>query len=143
MSRFQTGQNWAALIGRILFASIFLSSAISKIFRFKLTVFYMVGAGVASFTEFLLVLAIILELVGGLLVLLGWYTRLGGILLALFIVGVTFSIHHFWTYTSAQEQNQLVNFLKNIALFGGCLYLIAFGGGQYSLDRFRRKHTWF
>lgn len=142
MSSYQVDQNWLALIGRILFSCIFFFSAISKIFTFKLTLFYMVGAGIASFTEIFLVIAIMLELVGSILVLLGWYTRVGGLLLLLFTLAVTIGIHHFWTYPTAQAQNQMTNFLKNIALLGGCLYIIAFGGGKFSLDRYRADDHW-
>ncbi len=145
MRNYRINQDWLMLVGRILFSSTFLFSAIviRQIFAFELTLFYKVGAGLASFAEIFIVIAVILELLGTFLILLGWHTRLGAAIIFLFTLVVIFAAHHFWTFPSSEVLTQLRFFMSDIALLGGCLYIIAFGAGKYSLDSFRRENEWF
>ena len=68
----------------------------------------------------------VLLLLGGASVLLGLYPTIGIILLIVFMLGTTFQIHNFWAVTDPQmKQAEMVNFLKNMALTGALLMLLA------------------
>lgn len=136
---YTTSQNWATLIARILFALIFILSGINKIFAFESTVSYMQASGVTFYPNILAIIATCFELGGGILILIGFYTRLGAVLLFAFTLAVTFAIHHFWNYSAEFAQIQMINFMKNLAMLGGTLYIWSFGAGDYSLDAWRKK----
>jgi putative oxidoreductase len=78
---------------------------------------------------FLLAVAIALELVGGLMIFLGIWVRLGALFLVIFIIPVTIVFHHFWQLHGADRTLQMIMFMKNLSIFGGLLYLIAWGKG--------------
>lgn len=80
-------------------------------------------------TKHLILVAAIVEGVCGLMVLLGLEVRIGAALLALFLIPVTFFFHHFWFLTGEERAMQMIHFLKNLAIFGGLLLIIAFGTG--------------
>lgn len=126
--------NTLILIARIFFSAIFISSAIGKIMGFTGTLAYIEAAGLAWHPLALEVVAIAFELIGGLLVLLGWHTRFGAALLVIFTLTTTFLIHHFWSYPPEAAQMQMIQFMKNIAITGGALYIFCFGAGRYSID---------
>lgn len=137
---YTTTQNTLTLLARIFFSVIFILSAVNKITAFDSTVAYMESAGVTFYPNILAIIATVFELGGGVLILLGWFTRLGGLMIFIFTAGVTFGIHHFWNYPPAAAQVQMIHFLKNFAMMGGALYIISFGAGQFSLDGlFKRK----
>ncbi|MFA6037257.1 MAG: DoxX family protein [Legionellales bacterium] len=127
--------NLVLLCARILFSEIFIFSGISKIMGFDATLAYMQSAGVNWHPIGLEIIAIILELGGGLLVLLGWHTRLGAAAVFLFTLLTTFLIHHFWSYSADAAQLQMIMFMKNLTIMGGALYIFAFGAGAYSVDK--------
>jgi putative oxidoreductase len=136
-----TNSGWSsflALIGRICFSAIFILASISKITTFNVTLAAMTKMGV-PYAEYVLVLAILFELAGGLLVLLGWYTRFGAFLLLLFIIPVSYFMHPYWQMQGADMMMNWQQFMKNISLIGGCLYIIAYGAGKMSLDGLIRK----
>ncbi len=116
------------LIGRILFVLIFLNSGIGKIENFDGTAQYMATYGMV-YTSFFLFGAIILELVGSISIILGYFTRFGALLLALFLIPVTIIFH-----TNFDDPIQIIMLMKNISMFGGCLVLLGMGAGRFSLD---------
>ena len=122
----------AGLIGRILLVLIFINSGIGKIGNFEGTAQYMAKSGM-PFPHFFLVGAIFLELAGGLCVVLGYFTRFGAFLLVIFLIPTTLIFH-----TNFADQNQVIMFMKNVSMFGGCLVLLASGAGRYSLDSLLR-----
>jgi putative oxidoreductase len=128
--------------GRILFSIIFLMSAVgNKIPKFNDVAGYMASEGV-PFPGVLLAGAIAFLIVGSLSVILGFKTRLGATLLLIFLVLATYFFHDFWTYEDpAEAQQQMIQFLKNTALVGATLILIANGGGRFSLDDRNLKPT--
>ena len=136
-------QNWLTLLARILFSLIFILSAVNKITAFDSTVTYMIGSGVTFHPEILLIIATVLELGGGILILFGLFTRFAGIAIFVFTAAVSYGIHHFWNYPVEMQQLQLIQLLKNIAMMGGALYIVAFGAGAYSLDGLLRKKKGF
>jgi putative oxidoreductase len=86
-----------------------------------------------------LALAIVLELGGGLAILLGYRVQPVALLMFFYLLAVTLSFHHFWTYQGAARQGQMINFLKNFAILGGLVQLASQGAGALSLDAKRLR----
>jgi len=131
-------QAWVLFLGRVAMAALFIVAGVSKSMRFAGTVAYMTKNGVPM-AEVLLPIWLIMEIGGGLLILIGWKVKWVGLVYAISMVVITPIFHAFWTFDAAQYGNQMNHFLKNLALFGGFLYLWAFGAGAYSLDERRRS----
>jgi putative oxidoreductase len=117
------------LLGRVLLAAVFLFSAVGKILdpsgtRAMMESFGMPAAGP------LLVAAIFVEVAGAILLLTGRAARWGALLLALFLIPTTLIFH-----TAFWDRSQLAHFLKNLAIIGGLLQVIAFGGGRPTAQR--------
>ena len=129
----QTNQNLAALIGRILVAAVFVLSGINKLGNFDDTAAFMNSAGLPM-AGFLLVPTIAIELVCGLMLVIGWQARFAAVVLLLFMVPVTAIFHNPWAAgDAALAQQQMIHLLKNLAIMGGLLNLLAFGPGGYSV----------
>ncbi|MDQ6733901.1 MAG: DoxX family protein [Nitrospirota bacterium] len=120
---------YSMLVGRILIAAIFLMSGIGKIADPQGTQQYMQAMGMTWATTLFYVGAIVLEVGGGLSLLLGYWTRAGAIALILFMIPTTLMFH-----TNFADQNQMIHFLKNLAMFGGLFYVAAYGAGPLSMD---------
>jgi len=116
------------LIGRILLVLIFLQSGIGKIGNFEGTAKYMASFGM-PYANFFLVGAILFELVGSIAVILGYFTRFGALLILIFFVPTTLIFH-----TNFADQVQMIMFMKNVSMFGGCLILLSQGPGRLSID---------
>ena len=112
------------VFGRILLSLLFILSALSKIGAWAPLVQQLNGKGI-PYAPFFLGAALVIELVGGLTLLLGWHARLGAWLLFLYLIPTTVIMHNFWAYTGEEQQVQLVNFLKNLAIMGGLLLVPA------------------
>ena len=128
--------DYAALAGRILLSIIFIVSGVGKLMNWKGTESYMVSQGMPSApaaVTFLLVMAVVFELGGGLALLAGWQARLAAVALVIFLIPATFIFHDFWTFSGEARQMQMVNFLKNLAIMGGLAQVIAYGSGRLSL----------
>lgn len=117
---------WSVPTGRILIALIFVIAGYGKIGGFEATQQYMVAMGVPGE---LLPLVIILELGGGILLMLGLFTRYVALALAGFSILSAVLFHG-----NFSDQTQELMFLKNLAIAGGFLFLVAFGAGKISLD---------
>ena len=126
--------NWAALIGRILLAAIFIKAGWGKIGGWEGTAGYMASKGL-PLVPLLLAATIAIELGGGLMIAFGWKARWAALVTFLFMIPVTVIFHAFWGIPADQVQNQTNHFFKNVAIFGGMLMVFAFGAGRYSLDR--------
>ena len=131
-------RQYGPLAGRILMALIFLNSGFGKITGFAGTAGFMASKGM-PFAEVLLAGALVFELAGAIMLILGWRVHWGALLLIVFMIPATLMFHNFWAVDAAQYQNQLNHFLKNVAMTGGLLYIMAFGAGPLSLDS--RKST--
>ncbi len=121
----------ASLSGRLLIAAIFLASGLTKISAYAGTQSYMEAMGVPGS---LLPLVIATEVVGGLAIILGWQTRLAALALAGFCL-VSALLFHF----DLADQTQFILFMKNLAMAGGFLFLVANGAGDWSLDARRDR----
>lgn len=125
-----------ALIGRILLSCIFLVSAYAKLAEWNGSVQMMQAKGL-PFATTLLVLAVAIEGLGGLAILTGFYARAGAWALFLYLIPVTIVFHSFWDVGPAQQNMQLVSFLKNLSIMGGLALLATYGPGRLSLGRER------
>jgi len=124
---------YSALIGRILFSLIFIFSGISHFAAG--TIAYATYAGVPM-ASFLVPLSGVIALAGGLSIALGYKAKIGAILIVIFLLPVTFTMHKFWGITDPMmAQMQMAMFMKNIALTGGALVIAAFGSGPLSVDK--------
>ncbi len=126
--------NASALIGRILLMLLFLDSGYSKIGGFAGTVGY-IGSKGLPMPEILAGAALVVELVAAALIIIGWKTRWAAAALVVFTLIATFFFHNYWAMPAAQQMMQKLMFLKNLAITGGLLLLIAFGPGRWSVDR--------
>jgi len=127
-----TRQDTVALIGRILLAAIFVLSGVSKLADPAGMTAYIASAGL-PLPQVALVGAIVVELGGGLALAAGFQTRLAATALALFSLVAAVFFH-----AALGDQNQFIHFFKNIAMAGGLLQIVAFGGGALSLDARKR-----
>lgn len=118
--------SFAAPTGRTLISLIFIVSGFGKIAAYAGTQAYMESAGVPGM---LLPAVIALEILGGLAVMLGWKTRVVAFLLAGFSL-VSAALFH----ASFADQVQSIMFMKNLAIAGGFLVLVATGPGSWALD---------
>jgi len=120
--------NSIALIGRILLAAIFILSGFGKVADPAGTIGYITAAGL-PIPQLAYAGAVLVELGGGIALVLGYRTRLVAAALALFSILAALSFH-----TGFADQNQMIHFLKNFAMAGGLLQVVAFGAGRFSLD---------
>jgi putative oxidoreductase len=82
----------------------------------------------------------ILALAGGLSVLLGYHARIGALLLVLFLIPVTLTMHAFWNIPDAtMARMQMVMFMKNVSMLGAALMILHFGAGPISIDAARTR----
>ena len=116
------------LLGRILLAVIFLLSGFGKLTAISGTAAYFGAMGLPLPTVTAVVVGLI-ELLGGLAILVGFQTRIAAWVLAVFTIATALVAHTGWA-----DQNQMIHFLKNVAITGGFLLLASSGAGAYSLD---------
>jgi putative oxidoreductase len=124
------------VIGRVMLSMIFLMSAVgNKIPNFSEVAKYMTSEGVPA-ASFMLVGAIVFLIAGSLSIALGFKARVGAVLLIVFLVLATYFFHDFWAFApdSKEFQMQMIQFMKNLALAGAMVMLVASGPGKGSLD---------
>jgi putative oxidoreductase len=130
-----------ALAGRILLSAIFLLSAVgNKIPKFDDVAGYMAAEGVPA-PKVMLVGAIVFLIAGSLSLIAGCYARIGALLLLVFLILATFYFHDFWTLEGEAQQEQMIQAMKNAALMGAMLLIIANGPGPLSLDAWSKTKT--
>ncbi len=118
----------APAAGRAMISALFLLSGISKVTAPAMTIGYIQSVGLPAPTV-AFALSAMVELVGGLALLLGFRTRITAGILFLFTLATAAFFH-----THLADQNQFIHFFKNVAIAGGLLNVLAFGGGRISLD---------
>jgi putative oxidoreductase len=122
------------LLARLLLAALFIYAGIGKIGNVAGTAGYFGKLGLPG-GEAMVWLVILVEIVGGLLILVGWQTRIVAWIMAAFTVATAAVGHQFWGLEGAQMNAQLTQFLKNLSIAGGFLMLAWAGPGRYSLDK--------
>lgn len=120
---------YGSLIGRVLLGLIFVMSGINKIADPDGTQQYMSAMGITTATAFLYAGAVLLEVAGGLALLLGVWAKWGATALIGFMIPATLIFH-----SNFDDQNQIIHFLKNLAIIGGLLYVAMYGSGRLSID---------
>ena len=115
------------LIGRVFISGVFLLSGFSKIGNYDGTVGWMESFGLPGF---LLIPAIILEIIAPILIIIGYQTRIAAGALSLFCLATAIIFH-----TDFSDQMQFIAFMKNLALAGGFLFLVVNGAKGYCLDK--------
>lgn len=121
-------QRSTELAGRVLLAAIFLISGLGKIATYSATAGYMASVGVPGA---LLPAVIALEVLGAVAIIVGLQTRIAAFLLAGFTLLAAILFHG-----NLADQMQQIMFLKNVAIAGGFLILVANGAGPLSVDRY-------
>ncbi|MEL6238435.1 MAG: DoxX family protein [Pseudomonadota bacterium] len=124
-----TANDALALGGRLLLAAIFVLSGITKIGAAEGTIGYIASVGL-PFADAIYYAVIALEIVGGVMLVAGFKARTAAIALGTFSILAAVTFHSDFT-----DQNQMIHFLKNLALAGGMLQVAAFGPGRLALSR--------
>jgi putative oxidoreductase len=121
------------LAGRLLIAAIFVFSGFGKITGFEGTVGYIASKGL-PLPQLGAIGAIIVELGGGILLIVGWKARWAAAVMLVFTVVAAVIFHNFWAVPAGEAQNQMIHFMKNISMAGGLLYVVVHGSGPLSVD---------
>src|SRR5206468_5676292 len=91
--------------------------------------------------QFLLVGAIVFLIVGSVSVIVGYKARIGAALLLTFLVLSTYYFHAFWNLEGKAQQEQMIQFMKNLSMMGAMLFIVANGSGPMSLDSWLTKRS--
>ncbi|MGE5538797.1 MAG: DoxX family protein [Gemmatimonas sp.] len=121
-------QPYAVVAGRILLSLIFLVSGVGKLADPSGTIQSIAAAGL-PLPAAAYAVAVLCELGGGLAVLVGYHARLAAAIMAAFTIAAALMFHN-----DLADPDQMVHFLKNLAIAGGFLCIVAFGAGALSLD---------
>jgi putative oxidoreductase len=120
--------SYIAAFGRLLIAALFLISGLGKIAAPAMMQGVIASAGL-PFPLLALLIAIVIEVGGGILLILGYQSRIVASIMAVFAVAAALGFHR-----NFADQNAMVHFLKNISITGGLLQIAAFGAGSFSID---------
>jgi len=133
-------QGIVAVTGRVLLCVIFLMAAVgNKIPHFSDVAQLMASKGIPQ-PKLMLAGAIVFLLAGSLSVITGYRARIGALLLLVFLVLATYYFHNFWAISDAKaQQEQMVQFMKNLSMMGAMLFIIANGPGPMSIGSVKRK----
>jgi putative oxidoreductase len=124
------------LLGRILVSVVFILGGVGKIMGFSMEE-GMVAAKHLPMPAVALGIALVIELIGGLAILLGVFTRWTAWILFLYLIPTTFLFHNFWALEGMDRIDNMIHFEKNLAIMGGLLFLATFGAGGLSIDSSR------
>lgn len=119
-------------IGRVLLAAIFLWAGFGKLMAPGMYIGYIAHVGL-PLPPAAYVVSVVVELLGGIALLVGFQTRIVAAILALFCLVTAFAVHGF------ADQNNTIHAMKNIAMTGGFLFVIAHGAGAFSVDAMRQR----
>jgi putative oxidoreductase len=123
--------SYLPVLGRVLIAAIFIVSGLSKLAAPGMTQGYIASAGL-PLPLLAYLLTVLVEVGGGALLVVGYRTRAVALVLAVFTVAAAVFFHRDFA-----DQNQMIHFMKNLAMAGGLLQVVAFGAGRFSLDNRR------
>jgi putative oxidoreductase len=126
-------KSWLLLLSRMFMGGMFITTGIRKWVLFPGSSKFVASMGV-PFPETMLMLAIALEIIAGIMLVVGFRTKLAAIGLILFVVILTPIFHGPWQFQMPRLLNELDQCLKNLNLIGCMLLYVAFGPGRFSLD---------
>ena len=124
---------YVAPLGRLLLSLIFILSAVGKFNDWQGTAKMLADRGLPA-ADALLSVAVVLEIAGGVSVLVGLFARVGALFLLAFLIPATLIMHDFWAHEGDQWMGEMINFMKNVSITGGVLLVLAFGAGPCSID---------
>jgi len=122
------------LVARILLALMFVIAGFGKIGGFEGTAGYIASKGL-PLPQLGAAIAIVVELAGGIMLIVGWKARWAALIIAVFTAVATVIFHNYWAMTGADAGMQRLMFMKNVSVIGGLLAVYAFGPGRLSIDR--------
>src|SRR6266404_5920414 len=138
---FQIIRGPLTVLGRLLLCTIFFMAAVgNKIPHFSDVAKVMESVGVPA-PHFLLVGAIVFLLVGSVSVIVGYKARVGAALLLTFLVLASYYFHPFWRLEGQAQQEQMIQFMKNLSMMGAMLFVVANGSGPMSVDSLLHKRA--
>ena len=127
---------YVGAVGRLFIAALFLISGLGKIAAPAVTQGYIAAAGL-PFPLLAYLVAIVIEVGGGVLLVLGYQSRIVAGVMAAFTVAAALGFHRDFA-----DPNAMAHFLKNISITGGLLQIVALGAGTFSIDgRLAKSHS--
>ena len=117
--------NAVMLVGRILFAFMFVASGLNHLTKAEAMAGYAAYKKVPA-PKLANLLSGVLMVLGGLSIILGVYADLGALLLAILLVAMAVKMHDFWNAQGEAKQPEMIGFMKNISMAGGALFLFAY-----------------
>jgi putative oxidoreductase len=133
-------RDFVVVVGRVLIALIFVRAGISKIGSIDTTAAEMAKAGI-PLSNILVFGAILMELGGGLLLMVGLFARWAALALFFYTLALALIFHAYWSVPAAQARLQASFFFGHLSMIGGMLVIVAFGAGAYSLDAVMRRQA--
>ena len=127
-------QDTLALIGRVLLALLFIPAGYSKLTGFAGAAGYIASAGL-PLPQLGAAIAIVVELGLGIMLLVGFKSRLAAIVIAVFTVAAAIFFHNYWAMPAEKAYVNQLMFFKNLSIAGGLLLIAAFGPGRFSIDK--------
>ena len=124
-----TAPDWVGLLGRVLMSAIFIWAGIGKAMAPAMTMAYFAKVGLPV-TGVAYAITLLVEIGGGVLFLVGWRVRITALVLSIWCIATAMVAHN-----HPEIREQMINFMKNLAMAGGFLQIVAFGAGRISLDR--------
>ena len=128
-------KNTADLIGRILLGLFFFYEAIDTMVFFDQTRQTLSSYGIEFMQDWLIVFSIIILLLGAIMVIIGYYASIGALLLFIYWLVFTLVVYSFWNDAPDQKSVTIKFFMRNMALCGGLLILVANGAKEWSVKR--------
>jgi len=125
----------ADLLGRIFIGLIFFYEVLDTMFFYESAKETMTSYGITWGQDTLLIAALILLGLGALLVFIGYFARVGAVFLLLYLIPYTFIVYSFWDDPLDMQRINALQFMRNLAVAGGLLLLLANGSGKYSVRR--------
>jgi putative oxidoreductase len=123
---------WLVPMARFMFSIIFVISGFNHFTSGSISYADKMGLPMA---DMLVPVSGLLAIIGGISIILGYHAKIGAILLLVFLIPVTFIMHHFWTYEDPQmAQLQFIHFFKNISMIAGAILIALYGAGPVSFD---------
>ncbi len=122
-----------AFFARIFLAILFVSFGWNKLMDFNGSVQYVASASSLPVPQLFTALTILVELGGGILLILGLFSRIAAFFMAGFTLLTILLVHHFWTMADVEAATNQMMALKNLAIAGGLLMVTAFGPGAWAI----------
>lgn len=125
----------ADLIGRVFLSVLSLYQAFDTLIFKESTLANMDSYGITMFQNTLLWSGVAALFIGCILVMIGYYARIGALILAFYWLILTLIMYSFWTAPPDQQAVQALKFMNNLAMIGGFLVVVAHGAGRFSVKR--------